>query len=65
MTVSKAQQKAVARYMTANYDEIKLRLPKGQREDIKQHAASIGDKSVNAFIRRAISETMERDKITK
>ena len=65
MTVSKAQQKAVAKYMAANYDEIKLRVPKGQRDEIKNHAAVMGDDSVNAFISRAIRDTMTRDKAKK
>lgn len=60
MPASKAQQKAVAKYMAANYDEIKLRVKKGKRGEIKAHAESKGE-SVNAFINRAIDETMERD----
>ena len=31
---SKAQQKAVAKYMKANYDEIKIRVSKGKKETI-------------------------------
>lgn len=61
MPVSKAQQKAVSKYMKENYDEIKARIPKGQKEIIKTHADDRGE-SLNAFINRAISETMERDK---
>ncbi|MDY4755266.1 MAG: hypothetical protein SO355_08035 [Candidatus Faecousia sp.] len=60
MPVSKAQQKAVSKYMKENYDEIKARIPKGQKEIIKTHAEVHGE-SLNAFINRAISETMERD----
>ena len=60
MPVSKAQQKAVSKYMKENYDEIKARIPKGQKEIIKTHAEVRGE-SLNAFINRAISETMERD----
>ena len=60
MPVSKAQQKAVNKYMAANYDRINLTIPKGQRDIIKAHADSQGE-STNAFIGRAIQETMERD----
>ena len=60
MPVSKAQQKAVNKYMAAKYDRINLTIPKGQRDIIKAHADSQGE-SVNAFISRAIVETMERD----
>ena len=61
MPVSKAQQKAVSKYMKANYDEIKVRVPKGQKEIIQAHADAMGE-SVNGFIGRAINEAMERDK---
>lgn len=61
MPASKAQQKAVAKYMKNNYDEIKLRVPKGEKEKIKSHAESNGE-SINGFIKRSIDETMERDK---
>ena len=60
MPVSKAQQKAVNKYMAANYDRVNLTLPKGQKEVIQAHAAAHGE-SVNGFIGRAIVETMERD----
>lgn len=58
--ISKAQQKAVQKYVKNNYDRIVLTLPKGKRDSIKKHAAEQGE-SMNAFINRAIDETMERD----
>ena len=60
MPASKAQQKAVTKYMRENYDEIKVRVEKGRRDIVKSHAEARGE-SVNGFINRAISETMERD----
>ena len=60
MPVSKAQQKAVARYEAKAYDKTLLRLPKGQLEEIKNYAAARGE-SVNGFIGRAIAEAMNRD----
>ena len=60
MPTTKAQQRAVNKYMKDNYDRVNLTLPKGQRDRIKAHAESRGE-SVNAFINRAISETLERD----
>lgn len=60
MTVSKAQQKAVAKYMSKAYDEIKLRVKKGKREEIKEHAEARGE-SVNGFINRAIDNQIESD----
>ena len=61
MTVSKAQQKAVSKYMKENYDEVKVRMPKGQKDIIKAHADKHDGGSVNAFINRAITNQMERD----
>lgn len=61
MAVSKAQQKAVNKYMAANYDRINLTVPKGKKDKIKSHAEGKGE-SVNAFINRAIDEAIERDK---
>lgn len=47
-------------FNAAKYDRINLTVPKGNKESIEAHAAGHGE-SVNAFIRRAITETMERD----
>lgn len=48
------------RYNEKTYDRINLTVPKGQKESIKVHAEAHGE-SVNAFIFRAITETIERD----
>jgi len=61
MPVSKAQQKAVNKYVRENYDKLLLTMPKGRKAEIQAHAKAQGE-SVNGFIGRAISETMERDK---
>ena len=61
MAVSKAQQRAVNKYMSENYDRINLTVSKGQKDVIRAHAEAQGE-SVNGFVNRAISETMERDK---
>lgn len=60
---SKAQQRAVSKYMKENYDEIKVRVEKGQKEIVKAHAESQGE-SVNGFINRAIEQQMARDVIS-
>lgn len=44
-----------------NLDRMSIALPKGMKDQIREHASAMGDKSANAFITRAISETMERD----
>ena len=61
MTVSKAQQRATANYVKKNYDRIEVKVPKDQKAGIQSHAEERGE-SLNAFVNRAISETMERDK---
>ena len=58
--ISEAQRRAVAKYNAANYDRVELRLEKGQKALTKAHAETRGE-SLNAFINRAITETMERD----
>lgn len=59
--ISKAQQKAVHKYVKNNYDRIELTVkPKGRKEELKAHAEGNGE-TLNAFINRAINETMERD----
>ena len=64
MAVSKAQQKATNKYISKAYDRVNLTLPKGQKDEIQAHAAAQGE-SVNAFINRAISEAMERDRAAR
>lgn len=49
------------RYNAKAYDELKVRVSKGDKEQIKAHAESMGE-SVNGFINRAIDEAMERDR---
>ena len=58
--ISKAQQKAVHKYVKNNYDRLELTVPKGRKAEIKAHAETQNE-SVNAFIVRAVNETIERD----
>lgn len=58
--ISEAQRRAVAKYNAANYDRVELRLDKGRKEVVKAHADTQGE-SLNAFINRAITETIARD----
>lgn len=60
MAISKAQQKAVAKYEAKAYDKTLIRLPKGRLDEIRAHIEPTGE-SLNGFIGRAIDETMERD----
>lgn len=57
MATTKAQQKAVHKYVKTNYDRLELTVPKGRKEEIKAFAAAQGE-TVNGFINRLISEAM-------
>lgn len=60
---SKAQQKAVAKYMKNNYDELKVRMPKGKKDIIKTAAENRANRlmalSMKLLTRRLI-ETKNR-----
>lgn len=53
MAISKARHRANEKYNAKAYDEIKVRVPKGQKEVIQEAAGAINE-SVNAFINKAI-----------
>ena len=55
-----AQKRAHANYI-AKFARLEIRTTTEERESIQAHAAARGE-SVNAFIKRAIAEAMERDK---
>lgn len=60
MAISKAQQRATANYVKKAYDRIEIKVCKGKKGLIQGHAESHGE-SLNAFINRAIVETIQRD----
>lgn len=51
-------------YISRTYDRINVTVEKGRKDIIKSHADAHGE-SVNKFIRRAIEETIDRDKNTE
>ena len=51
------------KWISEKLDRVNLTMPKGQKETIKAHAEAHGE-SLNAFINRAITETMKRDNTT-
>ena len=57
MAVSKAQQKAVTKYVKNRYDRFGLTMQKGKLDEIKSAAAAAGE-SVNAYINGAIDDMM-------
>ena len=60
MGVSEAQKRASKKYLEEKIDRITVRVPKGGRDKIHDHAKKHGE-SVNEFISRSINETMKRD----
>ena len=57
--LSEARKRANDAYLQRQ-DEIKVRVPKGHKTEIQAHAEKRGE-SLNGFVKRAISETIERD----
>ena len=59
MPASKANQRAVHKYVKNNYDRLDVTLPKGKKDVIKEAAGKQG-LSVNGFINAAVDEKLER-----
>ena len=57
---SNAQLKANKKYHE-KFDNLRIRVPAGEKEIIDQHAQAMGE-STNSFVRRVIEITMEMDK---
>ena len=57
---TEAQARASAKYLSEKVEDIRIRVPKGQKAVLKAHAEKL-DESMNQFVTRAITETMERD----
>jgi len=64
MPATEAQKRATAKWQKERVEEVKFRVPKGQKALIQEHALQCGE-SVNAFLNRAVEETMARDKREK
>lgn len=63
MAYNQKQKEYTMNYMKENLDEIKFRVPKGQKAAIREHAEKQGEK-LTPFIIRAITETMDRDNLS-
>lgn len=61
MSVSKAQQNAVNRYLSKTFDDIKLRVPKGTRDEYKKRVSFLGYDSFNSFMIQALDEKLQRE----
>ena len=60
MKQTEAQLRASKKY-DEKLESIQLRVPKGEKGNIAEHAKARGE-STNAFIYRAVKETIARDK---
>jgi len=52
------------RYNEKTYDRLQLVVPKGKKGEIRAYAENKGE-SLNGFVKRAIDETIKRDKSEK
>lgn len=60
MSRSEAENRAIKKYEKEKIDRFLIRIPKGEKERIAEHARAQGE-SANAFIYRAVNETIARD----
>ena len=58
---TEARKKANEKYLKESVEDIRIRIPKGDKAKVQEHAASMGE-STNAFVVRAITEAMNRDR---
>ncbi len=60
MPYNEAQKKATAKYNLKAYDEIKVRVPKGKKEELQNVAENQG-KSLNGYIKEAVANKYKAD----
>ncbi len=58
MAISKAQQKATAKYVKNNYDRIEIKVVKGAKSLIEA-AAKADNESINGYIKKAVKAKYE------
>ena len=58
--ITAAQRASVAKYESKAYDKILLRIPKGEREQIKAAADAAGE-SLNGYIVQAVRDRMQNE----
>ena len=57
MATTKAQQRAVNKYIGGHYDRLNVTIPKGHKSTVESAAAAAGE-SVNGYVQRAILDRM-------
>lgn len=63
MAISEARQRANAKYNKKAYDRLEMKVPKGKKADIINHAAKQGE-SLNKFLNRAVENQIIIDNDT-
>lgn len=58
----KTSNESKAKYNAKTYDRINIAVPKGRKAEIQAAAEKAGE-SINAYISRAVSERMERERL--
>lgn len=58
---TEAQAKAAKKYLKESVEDIRIRVPKGQKDVIKAAAEAVGE-SLNTYVRNAIDQRMKQDK---
>ncbi len=54
------QHVTLEEYRKTKYEDLRVRVPKGKKDEIKKFVATTG-KSLNSFINEAIDEKIKRD----
>ena len=60
MSPTEAQRRAIAKWQKEKVEEIKFRVPMGEKKRIQEHAKVMGE-STNAFIYRAVNQVIEQE----
>ena len=62
MATTKAQQRAVNKYIKKNYDSLRIGVPKGRKAEIEAYARAAGESVnglVNALLRERLGQSEE------
>lgn len=59
---TEARRKANAKYLKESVEDIRIRVPKGQKDIIKAAAENAGE-SLNTYVRKSIDQRMEREAV--
>lgn len=60
MPISDARKRANRKWNEKAYDRIELRVKKGEKQSVLDHAAAMGE-SLNQFLNRAVANQIEAD----